>query len=233
MPSFSTDEMPTVASQPMRSLWAAALVGHREPLKALAERKTLAIYAYFRAEGSTPEEAAPRTGNFLARLTSAEMPNPAEEDIDRFQDFLLHRLQAYATEGFPPAPAGAEIVSFDPAQAERRFQREAARPAAEIFHRRWALGILELTIETLRDSYTSEGKAELFALLPPFLSFSGGEERYEEAGKKVAMSASGLRVAVYRFRQRYRETLRQVVGDTVRDAESADGELTKLLVQSS
>jgi hypothetical protein len=47
------------------------------------------------------------------------------------------------------------------------------------------------------------------------------------------MSVSALHVAVFRYRQRYREILRRLIGDTVREEEEIDSELTKLLVSAS
>ena len=69
--------------------------------------------------------------------------------------------------------------------------------------------------------------------LQQFLSFSGGEERYADLATQTGTSVSALHVAVYRYRQRYREILRQIIGDTVRNEEEVDSELTKLLVSAS
>ena len=44
---------------------------------------------------------------------------------------------------------------------------------------------------------------------------------------------SGLHVAVFKYRQRYREILRRLVGDSVRMEQEVDSELTKLLVSAS
>lgn len=235
MSSYIPDEMPTVASKPHRSLWEAALVGHREALPQLAGRFAPTVYAWLRANGSMPEEAVARTEHFFARLLTLEPPNPAAEDVERLQDFLLRRLAAYVEAGLPDAGLTdySARPAFDAAQAERRFLREGTRTPEDIFNRRWALGALELTMEILREEYVNERKTEIFAHLPQFLSFSGSEEKYEEVGKLVEMSASGLRVAVYKFRQRYREILRRLVGDTVRSEEAVDSELTKLLVSAS
>lgn len=233
MSSFPSDELPTVAARPQRSLWAAALLGHGEGLSLLAGRGAPAVYAWLRAHGVETAEAVARTEHFFARLLTTEPPLPNDEDVDRLQDFLLRRLAASGIAAQPEAAPPATKPRFDPAQAERRFLREAAKSPDDIFHRRWALGALELTMETLREEYQNEGQAALYAQLPQFLSFSGSEEKYEELGRALAISGSGLHAAVYQFRQRYRETLRRLVGDTVRQPEDVDAELTKLLVSAS
>ena len=235
MPPQIPDEMPTVASKPHRSLWAAAVVGHREALAQLAGRTASSVYAWLRANGSMPEEAVGRTGHFFARLLSSDPPNPNEEDVERFQEFLQRRLAAYVAAGLPDAePRHLELSpAFDHAQAERRFLRDAHRAPDDVFSRRWGLSALELTIEILREEFTNDGKAALVPHLQQFLSFSGGEDRYAEVATKSGTSVSALHVAVFRYRQRYREILRRLVGDTVRNEQEVDSELTKLLVSAS
>jgi hypothetical protein len=103
-----------------------------------------------------------------------------------------------------------------------------------MFARRWSLMILEWTLSTLRAELDAEGKVAQFSYLKSFLNFSGNaEERYAELGKEMGLSASGLRVAVFHFRQRYRELLRHWIANTVREAGDVDGELTMLLCAAS
>ena len=73
----------------------------------------------------------------------------------------------------------------------------------------------------------------MFAFLPSFLGFRGVEERYKAVAPQAGLSVSALHVTVFRFRQRFRDTLRHFVGDTVRDEANLDSELTKLLVGAS
>ena len=65
------------------------------------------------------------------------------------------------------------------------------------------------------------------------MSFGGGEERYAEVAPIVGISLSALHVTVFRFRQRYRETLRRLIGDTLQNEDDVDSELTRLLVGAS
>jgi len=232
---FPPDEAPTVARNPTRSLWEAGLVGHQEALALIYERCCQAIYAWMRAQGADPDVAAARTEHFVVRLKTVDRPDPQQEEVGRLQDFLLRRLADYAAALFPeaePGEAGLKPV-FDRAQAERRFRREPERTPDDIFLRRWALGALELTVETLNAEFAAEGKGALVPHLRQFLSFSGGEELYAQVAEQSGTSVSALHVAVFRFRQRYREILRRLVGDTVRSADDVDSELTKLLVSAS
>ncbi len=225
----------TVARKPTRSLWEAGLVGHDEALGQILARCAPAVYAWMRAHGTEPALAVVQTENFLVRLQTVERPDAGEEEVGRLQDFLLRRMTDYVAAGLPEAgpSAGAIKPAFDHAQAERRFLRELTRTPDDVFTRRWALGALELTIETLTEEFTNDGKGALVPHLRQFLSFSGGEELYAQVAELTGTSVSGLHVAVFKFRQRYREILRRLVGDTVRNEEDVDSELTKLLVSAS
>ena len=236
-PMSSEVENPTIIRNPNRSLWEAAVTGHRTELGQLAARCWPAVYVWLRASGAEAEEAAQRTEDFFARMHTVEMPQPEAEDVAHFQDFILHRLAAYAEAGCPSADVAAQAAAslvIDRAKAEKRFGQEpSGRALDELFARRWALTTLEAVLESLRAEYTMEGKEKLFPFLPGFLSFSGGEERYVEIAPQAGVSVSALHVTVFRFRQRYREVLRRFVGDTVRDEADVDSELTKLLVGAS
>ena len=212
-------------------------MGHRAELGQLAARCWPAVYTWLRATGAEAETAAQRTEDFFARMQTIEMPRPEEEDVAHFQEFVLHRLAAYAEAGCPPADVASQAAAslvIDRTKAEKRFGQEpAGRKLDELFARRWALSTLEAVLEALRAEYAAEGKEKLFAFLPPFLSFSGGDERYAVIAPQAGVSVSALHVTVFRFRQRYREVLRRFVGDTVREEGDVDTELTKLLVGAS
>ena len=230
-------ENPTIIRNPKRSLWEAAVAGHREALSQLAARCWPAVYVWLRAAGAGAEDAAQRTEDFFARLQTVDLPRPEEEPVSHFQDFVLHRIAAYAEAGCPPADVATQAAAslvIDRAKAEKRYGQEpAGRGPEELFTRRWALTTLEGTLAALEEEYAGEGKEKLFPFLPSFLSFSGGEERYLAIAPQAGVSVSALHVTVFRFRQRYRETLRRFVGDTVREESDLDSELTKLLVGAS
>lgn len=93
--------------------------------------------------------------------------------------------------------------------------------------------MLEFTLEALRREYHAAGKQDLFTLLLPFLSFSDGEERYDEIAPKAGLSSDALHVTVFDFRKRYRELLLAIVGDTVADPAEVESEMTALLCATS
>ena len=229
-------ENPTIVKNPHRSLWASVLGGFPEAFHPLIKRSWLAVFAWIRATPCSVEVAAQRTEDFFLRLQTVDLLREGEE-VTHFQAFLLTRITEYADAGYPPADrensvAVAPVV--DMLKARKRARQDlAGRSPEDVYARRWALSMLEETLEVLRAEYFAEGKEQLFAFLPAFLSFGGGEERYAEVAPIVGISLSALHVTVFRFRQRYRETLRRLIGDTLQNEDDVDSELTRLLVGAS
>ncbi len=229
-------ENPTIVRNPNRSLWASVLGGFPEAFHPLVKRSWLAVFAWIRATQCSVEVAAQRTEDFFLRLQTVDPPREGEA-VTHFQSFLLVRVTEYAAAGYPPADReiSSSVASVvDLLKARKRARQDpVGRSPEDIYARRWALSMLEDTLEVLRAEYFAEGKESLFAFLPSFLSFGGGEERYTEVAPIVGISVSALHVTVFRFRQRYRETLRRLICDTLQSEDDVDSELTRLLVGAS
>ncbi len=220
-------------SGPFRSRWADALAGDRTALPEIARNSWSPVYVWMRASGFESADAAGKTSSFFAWIGAAAPPGPTDGEYVRLSDFLTSRVVAYEAAGFPAVVSSAPLL-IDVAAGERRFARLTGRSPSDAFSKRWAVTVLEHTLAALRDEYKADGLIGLFPHLQPFLSFSGGsEERYAEVAPLAGLSVSALHVAVYRFRQRYREMLRHRIADTVSVEEEADSELTRLLVAAS
>src|SRR5882757_9211052 len=124
---------------PFQSRWATALTGNRAVLGELAADCWAPIYAWLRAYGSTPEEAARRIQEFPTWL-QLHPPRPADEDFMRFSDYVQNRLGLYADAGFPSIKP-VVAVTIDQARAERKLAADGPKTPEEMFARRWAFMI--------------------------------------------------------------------------------------------
>lgn len=214
-------------------LWKRAVAGDGAALETLAERYWYPAYVWLRMAGNESSDAAFQILSFFARLQTTHAPKAGEPGAGRLREFILARLKEFAAEDFPAAE-GMPTFLLDVADAERRFAQEPAKAEDDLFARRWSLTILENTLIALRTEYEQQEKVELFTALKPFLGFHKGDEAgYAEAAAAIGMSSSALHIAAYNFRIRYRELLRAMVVDTVRDSDDVDSELTVLLVGAS
>jgi DNA-directed RNA polymerase specialized sigma24 family protein len=149
----------------------------------------------------------------------------------KFRSFLLASLKHFLANEWDKSRAqkrggGQTIVSLD---AETRYRLEPADlvSADKVFERRWALTLLDEVLKRLRDEYAADGKTKLFEQLKETLT---GERTipYAKLGDRLGMREGAVKMAVHRLRQRYRETLRAEIAQTVSAPEEVEEELRHL-----
>lgn len=179
------------------------------------------LYAYVRRSGHGPEEAKDLTQSFFAHILENQMLAAADPGRGRLRTFLLTALQNFLRAEWRKMQrlkrgGGLASVSIDELTAEDRYAREPAdtlTPEA-IYHRRWALTLLEDAMNALRADYVAQGKAEIFEALKP--SLAGDEEAsFAELGAALSLSEGAARVAAFRLRKRYREHLLESVASSL------------------
>ena len=79
----------------------------------------------------------------------------------------------------------------------------------------------------LRQESVEAGRQKVFDRLKVFLTGETGPA-YRQVAKELGMSEGAVKVAVHRFRERYRELLREEIGRTVAATEDIDGEIRDL-----
>lgn len=115
-----------------------------------------------------------------------------------------HRRQQRLQRG-----GGVTPWSIDGAAAEGLYAREPVeRTTPEtLYHRRWALSLLERALLGLREDYVRQGKGDLFEALKPVLTEDADTRFAAAIGARLGMSPGAVRVAVCRLRARYRHRL--------------------------
>ena len=118
--------------------------------------------------------------------------------------------------------------------AEERYATEPADDVTpdRLFQRRWAITVLERSLQLTGAEFVEDGKGELFAALQPFLGFTPEPpRRYEELAAQFAQPVGTLKSHVSRLRQRWREILFEQVAMTLDDSdpEKIRAELAELL----
>jgi RNA polymerase sigma-70 factor (ECF subfamily) len=87
--------------------------------------------------------------------------------------------------------------------------------------------LLEQTLAALRAEFAAAGKAEQFERLIPYLGGDRGVP-YKELAAELGTTEGALKVAVHRFRGRWREVLRDQIAQTVAGPEEVEEELREL-----
>ena len=205
----------------------------RAALVALCERYWYPLYAYVRRRGYPPDQAQDLTQEFFVRVLEGRYLDRADRDKGRFRAFMLTSLKFFladeADRNRAQKRGGGAVLSLEMTSGEERYQREPAHDETpeRIFERRWALSVLEIVVDRLRDEFLQHGRLDQFNRLKVFL-VDQPEMPYAALAREMGMSEGALKVAVHRLRKRYRELFRREIAETVAAPEEVEAELRYL-----
>ncbi len=210
----------------------------RAALEQLCNSYWYPIYAFIRRSGRSPHDAEDFTQGFFTNLLDKEIFSMADPEKGKMRTFLLTCVRRYLGDEWDKAMAqkrGAKLlVSFDADWAEGRYATEPVDDLTpdRLFQRRWALTVLEFSLEVLANEHEASGKDELFTALRPFLGFKTfPEQRYETVAAKLGIPVGTLKSHVSRLRDRWRALLFEQVSMTLDDPspENIRAELAELM----
>jgi RNA polymerase sigma-70 factor (ECF subfamily) len=207
-----------------------------EALSRLCQTYWYPLYSYVRRRGYDADTAADLTQSFFAELLSKNYVGQADPARGRFRSFLLKALEHFLAKEWQKGHrlkrgGGVPLVSFDAAEANDRWQSENTdRLAADaLFDRRWAVTVLEEALRRLRQAYDRDGRGAWFAALEGFLSGEQSAEPLAQIGVRLGVTEGAVKVAVHRLRQRYGQTLREIIAETVARPADVEDELRHLI----
>jgi RNA polymerase sigma-70 factor (ECF subfamily) len=207
-----------------------------QALESLCRTYWYPLYAYVRRLGHQTADAQDLTQEFFARLLAKEWLASADREKGRFRTFLVVALKRFLANEWDRVHRDkrgghAPHLPLDPDQAEARYRSEPALEltADRIYERRWALTLLENTMNRLREEFEQANKAAEFERLKVFLTADKSAIPYADVARGLGTSEGAARVAVHRLRRRFREVFREEVAHTVAGSEEVDEELRHLL----
>jgi DNA-directed RNA polymerase specialized sigma24 family protein len=194
------------------------------------------LYSFLRHRGFSSADAQDLVQGFFAHLLEQNTLTRVDQQKGRLRTFLLGSLQNFLYNEYDRARAlkrggGRQIVSIE----EHLLEAEAAMLAtahlsdAGCYDLVWASTIVSRAWQSLQNDFVAEGKAEWLEELRPFVA--GGSVvplNQEESARRLGVPIATLRTWLSRLRQRYRESLRMEVANTVSDPADVDQELHHL-----
>ena len=194
------------------------------------------LYSFLRHRGHSSADAQDLVQGFFAHLLEQNTLTRADQQKGRLRTFLLGSLQNFLFNEYDRARAlkrggGRQIVSIEEhlPEAEAAMMATAHLSDAGCYDLVWASTIVSRAWDNLQSAFVSEGKAEWLEELRPFVA--GGSVvplNQEEAARRLGVPIATLRTWLSRLRQRYRESLRTEVANTVSDPADVDAELQHL-----
>jgi RNA polymerase sigma-70 factor (ECF subfamily) len=193
------------------------------------------IYAFARRQGHGPHDAQDLTQEFFARLLAKKSLADVDRAKGKFRSFLLASLKHFLANEWDKACAekrggGQLLVPIDAHDAETSYGVDPADKltAERVFEHRWALTLLDLVLQRLREEYVTGSKEKLFEQLKVTLTEASRSVPYAEIAARLEMTEGAVKVAVHRLRQRYRELLRAEIADTVAGPGEVEEEIRAL-----
>ena len=194
------------------------------------------LYSFLRHRGFSSADAQDLVQGFFAHLLEQNTLTSADQQKGRLRTFLLGSLQNFLYNEYERARAfkrggGRQVVSIEEhlPEAEAAMLATAHLSDAGCYDLVWASTIVSRAWQNLQTAFVAEGKAEWLEELRPFVA--GGSvtaPNQEKAAARLGVPIATLRTWLSRLRQRYRESLRMEVANTVSDPADVDQELHHL-----
>ena len=249
MPVPESDHKPASAEGRFASThWSVVLAAARTAspeAQAALEKLCVAywypLYAYLRRRGHPPAEAEDLTQEFFAtRVVTKRIFHGTEPGAGRFRSWLLTSLQNLVKNEWEKQQAAKRggnqphlPLDFD--SAEGRYLVEPAHDLTpeKLYDRTWALTVVELVVDRLREKYLAEDKAAQFDELKMFLPGEQSTRSYAEVATRLGKSEDAVKMAVNRLRREYGQVLRNEIERTLGNPGGVDEELRCLLAALS
>jgi RNA polymerase sigma factor (sigma-70 family) len=193
------------------------------------------IYAFIRKHGHPHHAAQDLTQNFFARLLEKKILARVTPGRGRFRSYLLRVLRRFLVnarchEHALKRGGGKTFVSIDDSAGARYEDqpRDADTPES-VFHRQWALAVMEQAVCRLREYYRKVNKELHFRLLACCLPGAMEPVSYPEAAKALSTTEAAVRMEASRLLRRYGKALRAELASLGCTAEEIKDEIRFLM----
>lgn len=205
-------------------------------LAGLCERYWEPLYVFLLRGGHPPEEAQDLVQGYFERLIAQDFLRGVERSRGRFRSFLMaslthHVANVRRTAVTQKRGGRLPILPFDDPAVRARCESEvlAGRTPESSFDHAWARAVMERALDRLRAEYRDSGREEQHARLSRWLTREAVPGEYAGLAGGWGTTEGALAAGVLRLRRRFREMLREVVGETVQESSSVDEEMRYLL----
>ena len=213
---------------------AASQTAARQAFEDLCRSYWYPLYTFVRRRGYASSDAQDLTQTFFAGIIAGDGFSKADPQKGRFRSYLLGALKHFLANEWHRSQAqkrggGQVFLELDALDAETRYALEPAQLADPdtSFDSVWAQQMIARSLEKLRATFAARGQAELFDTLKG--SLTGDQPPRREIAERLGMTEGAVKVAIHRLRQRFRETVRAEIAETVADPAEVDDEMLYLL----
>lgn len=207
-----------------------------EALESLCRDCWRPVYAFLRRQGRDRHEAQDLTQEFFARLLAGRVTEGADPARGRFRSWLLGALKHFLANEWHKSRTlkrggGMTILSLDHEIEDERLIAEPVHNESpdRLFDRRWAEELLARVNARVRSDYEAAGWGDRYEALKVYLLGGSQPASYAECAATLGLTESAVKSAIYKLRQRFGQTLRAEITQTVSSPEEEAEEIRHLL----
>jgi RNA polymerase sigma-70 factor (ECF subfamily) len=209
--------------------------GQAVALESLCRAYWTPVHAYVTTLTGSPDGAKDLTQGFFAHLLENRALAAAQRERGRFRTFLLTSLRNHLTNQHKHAqrlkrmPREGLIPLEDLSEAELDSLRHDESPERE-FERKWAKAVVNRVLDRLKAECAAAGQSDRFDSFK--LVLADGPQAEASAIRLAAglgLTEGAFRMALHRFRLRYRELFRVEIASQVSDLRDIEEEIRHVL----
>jgi DNA-directed RNA polymerase specialized sigma24 family protein len=191
------------------------------------------LYAYARRRGFSADAASDLIQSFFVELIDGSLFRTADPSKGRFRSYLLGALKHFMCAerdraGAQKRGGGETPLSVDDAELRYRLEPTHDLTPERLFERQWALASLAAVMGQLEQEYARDGKQKQFEQLKTLIAGPLPDRTYADVACALGTTEGAVKVAVHRFRRRYRDLLTSHIAETVQTLDDVDEEIRHL-----
>jgi RNA polymerase sigma factor (sigma-70 family) len=195
------------------------------------------VFAFIRRETPNEDSARDFTQGFFAHLLARSGIDTVDPQRGRFRSYLLGAVKHFLADRRDHANRRkrgggqlfvALVTGTDTSPGLELPDANAPAPDRE-FDRKWAFTLLDRALTTLATEHQAEGKGAQFEALKPWLTGDAEDISQADAARQLGLNEGAVKVAIHRLRRRFREVIKNEIGQTVSTRAQVDDELRHLL----
>ena len=186
----------------------------QEALEELCRLAWVPLFSYARRLGWSPEDAEDAVQSFLATACDKGLFAAARQDRGKLRTYLLtafkRSLMNERRHRSADRRGGGQVaLSLALAGVEDQYHREFRETESpdRLYHRQWALRVMEGALAALETEYTETGRAGVFRILADGLEGEFPDGGYAGAAKRLGVSENAARQTMFRLRVAFRREL--------------------------
>jgi len=194
------------------------------------------VLKFFRRHSCDPEDSEDLTQAFFAYVIEKKIHLKANPERGRFRTFILTAAQNFlrnrrrrekAQKRFGEHEFSMDQISMSESTSD--VQLSNTMSPDQIFDQSWAMTLFDQVWGQLENEYQERGDEERFESFAPCLMMDSDRVPYRKLSEKFGISEAGIKSAVFRLRERFRELFRNAISRLVEDPRDVDDEITYLL----